>query len=380
MTESEALAIMVAPGTHRPGKWGADGFGGVIQIHVTRACNLSCYNCTQGSNLGGKLHFITVEQFEQACASLQGYPGVVGVFGGNPATHPDFDAICDVLTRYIPRPQRGLWCNHPLGHGRKMRDTFNERVSNLNVHLDRAAFDEFKRDWPESMPFGMDKDSRHSPCYVALKDVLKIDCPNRQRHLALAHSFGELPLGTYMVKKADGEYEVCPTCRGSGTVYDEAKAWELISGCDINRHWSAMLGVFRGQLRAWFCEIAGAQAMLHQDEAGYPDTGLNPRDAHYTGRIIDGYVSNEVSVWWKLPMERFALQVRKHCHECSVPLRGHGELAQESDTVGKEQVSETHAAVFKLKRKNRRIELVTTTAQLGKPLERMTSYIQNAAK
>lgn len=379
MTESEALSRMVAPGTHRPGKWGADGFGGVIQIHVTRACNLSCYNCTQGSNLGGKLHFITVEQFEQACASLQGYPGVVGVFGGNPTTHPDFDALCDVLTRYIPRPQRGLWCNHPLGHGRKMRETFNERVSNLNVHLDRAAFDEFKRDWPESMPFGLDKDSRHSPCYVALKDVLKTTCDN----CSGSGGYYDHPNGDrYLSDEGVVPYTRCEECEGTGQVYDEAKAWELISGCDINRHWSAMLGVFRGQLRAWFCEIGGAQAMLHQDEPDYPDTGLDPTDTWYfDGSYYHSAPGGSPRVtWWQLPMSEFAEQVRHHCHSCGVPLRGHGELAQESDTVGKEQVSETHAGVFKLKRKNRRIELVTTTAQLGKPLERMTSYIQNAAK
>ena len=84
--------------------------------------------------------------------------------------------------------------------------------------VDREAYDEFRRDWPEARPFGLDKDSRHSPVYLDMTEL----------------------------------------------VPDEAERNRLISGCDINQHWSAMIGVFRGQLRGYFCEIAGAQAMLKQ--------------------------------------------------------------------------------------------------------------------
>jgi hypothetical protein len=68
--------------------------------------------------------------------------------------------------------QRGLWCNHPKGNAKVMRETFNPRVSNLNVQLDREAYDEFKRDWPECMPVGLDKDSRHSPVYASMHDLM----------------------------------------------------------------------------------------------------------------------------------------------------------------------------------------------------------------
>src|SRR5262245_32087502 len=101
MTEQECLNKMVAPGTRRPGKYRQ----GVIQIWVTRACDKSCYNCTQGSNLGGKPGMITPEQFEVAVQSLVGYFGVVGVFGGNPAMHPQFEGLCEILAKYIPREQ-----------------------------------------------------------------------------------------------------------------------------------------------------------------------------------------------------------------------------------------------------------------------------------
>lgn len=335
MNEAEALTKMVAPDTRRKGKYRE----GVIQIHLTRACDKACFNCTQGSQLGGKPTFMTPEQFEQAVLSLRGYFGVVGVFGGNPAMSPHFKACCEVLRRHVPFDQRGLWCNHPRGKGRICRETFNPAVSNLNCHLDREAYREFVHDWPESRPFGLYEDCRHSPPFVAMRDVIA----------------------------------------------DEGERWRLISGCDINQHWSAMIGVFRGELRAWFCEVAGAQAMLHQDETDYPDTGLDPTWIYTVPMgmndppLIRGSEQTGGWLWWQLAMKAFAGQVRKHCHECGVPLRGYGELAQAE--TGKEQTSATHAAVYRPKRTGRGVEVVTDLVQLGTGrLQRMTDYMGNAKR
>lgn len=297
--------------------------------------------------MAGKPTFITPAQFEQALQSLEGYFGVVGVFGGNPATHPQFHTLCLLLQKYFPKEQRGLWCNDPMGKGKIMRETFDPRVCNLNVHMDPSAYYEFKRDWPESQPFGRDTDSRHSPCYVAMKDMDKLPQFDAGRMVGYMHN-------------------------------TEANRHKLISNCDINQHWSAMLGVFRGQLRAWFCEIAGAQAMLHQHEPDYPDTGipLKPPFEFFSGHLPMN--APTVVKWWELPMQAFAYQVRKHCHECGVPMRGYGELAIEDEDSGTEQVTKTHQGVYQPKRRGRRVELVTVPSQLGKPLKKMTEYLQNA--
>lgn len=327
MNEQQALARMTAPGTKRPGKFRQ----GVIQIWTTRACDKSCFGCTQGSNLAGKPGMITPAQFEEAVKSLVGYFGVVGIFGGNPATHPQFETLCLILAKYIPKEKRGLWCNNPLGKGRIMREVFNPSVSNLNVHLDQKAYDEFKRDWPECHPVGLKQDSRHSPPYVAIKDVIA----------------------------------------------DESLRWSMISDCDINKHWSAMIGIFRGQLRAWFCEIAGAQSMLHQGNPDYPDTGM-PVNPDTTGPIV--YQGKTYESWWQLPMTAFAHQVRKHCHDCGVPLRGYGELAQAPDDQGKEQTSKTHEDIYIPKRKGRRVELAVVRSDLGPPLRSMVDYLGNSQR
>ena len=323
---------MKSPRDRRPGIWRQ----GVLQIHVTRACDLACFNCTQGSNLAGKPVMITPEQFETACQSLDGYFGVVGVFGGNPAMHPKFAELCEIMRRHIPFEQRGLWCNHPKGKAAVMRETFNPQYSNLNVHLVREAYDEFAAGWPECKPYlkGLDPswpeaagkpnhivgDARHSPPWVAMQDL-----------------------------------DVLP----GGVENTEENRWKLIGTCDVNQHWSSLIGVFRGELRGWFCELAGDQAMLHQHDPAWPDLGVP---------IVPG--------WWNQPMSAFEAQARWHCHRCGIPLRGYGELAVGGTT---EQCSQTHADIYTPKKAGRPVELVTLQMQLGKRLERATDYVQNGS-
>jgi hypothetical protein len=309
-TLETTLPKMKSPRDKRPSIWRQ----GVLQIHIIRSCDKSCFGCTQGSNLGGKSVMITPEQFDVACASLSDYWGVVGMFGGNPAMHPQFDELCKIMRARIPYEQRGLWCNHPRGKADHCRITFNPKVSNLNVHLDQEAYDEFARDWPECRGElkGLTQDSRHSPVYVAMKDVIE----------------------------------------------DESEIWDLIGKCDVNQYWSAMICSFRGELRGYFCEIAGAQSMLHQNEPDYPDLGV---------KIEPG--------WWDKSMDAFQEQVKYHCFSCGFPLKGKGELAI-TGTI--EQVSKTHENIYKPKTKGREVQLVTLRSEVKeKALVRGTDYLEN---
>jgi organic radical activating enzyme len=354
----QCVSRMIPPGQYRKGKYR----GGVIQVWVTRACDKSCHNCTQASNVGPlplepngdpKWDYMSPDQFELALKSLEGYWGVVGMFGGNPAMHPEFDKLCTIMRRHVPSPQRGIWSNNPLTPERAkiMRNTFSPYVSNLNVHQDSKAYDLFKKHWPESIVVGLAQDSRHSPTYVAMKDVLKKTCPNCD---GINHTID---------KTCD---EWCRTCDGTGTVPNEETIWDLVSQCDINQHWSSMIGVFRGQVRAWFCEIAGAQAMLHQHEPNYPDTGVSLENLEKYG---------SARKWWEFPMTSFSNQVHKHCMDCGIPLRGFGELSQ--DPNAQSQVSATHQKLYHPK-KNGKAELVMAPEQLGPKLPNVISYLANA--
>lgn len=312
MALAQALAKMVPPGRPRPSIWR----NGVMQVHVTRACDKSCFGCTQGSNLAGKPVMIPPDEYAKALDSIQGYFGVVGMFGGNPTMHPQFELLCEILRSKFPKEQCGLWCNHPRGKGAVMRDTFNPAVSNLNVHEDHAAHAEFVRDWPEARGVlkGLDTDSRHSPPFVAMRDVIP----------------------------------------------DEATRWKLIGDCDINKYWSAMLcHVPTRGLRAFFCEIAGAQAMLHGADPGWPDLGLPAEPG-----------------WWKKPMADFAAQVEFYCHRCGIPLRRYGQLANGGE---REEVSETHRDIYKPKKPDRRVALITLENVGDRKLRKATDYIENGS-
>lgn len=297
---------MKAPSDKKP-TW----MGGIIQIHITRACDLTCTHCTQASNWGGKPVMMSEYNFEKAVWSLKDYFGVVGVFGGNPCLHPQFNKFCEILAKYIPFERRGLWSNNLNGKGKICRETFNPAYSNLNVHCYESAYEEMKRDWPESNPIGQ-FDSRHSPVYVALDDIPEL------------------------------------------TIEDK---WRLINNCDINQYWSAMICQFRGELRGFFCEIAGAQAMLNADNPSYPDTGVNISDN-----------------WWKLPITAFEDQILQHCFKCGVPLKGTGDLAV---TGTKEFVSATYLPLAKLKRKDKEMVVVKSIKDIGGTVPRATDYIAN---
>lgn len=321
MNADEALGTMVAPGDVRDGIWR----GGILQIMVTRACDKACFHCTQGSNLAGKPVMMTPEDFETACRSLAGYWGVVGMFGGNPAMHPQFEQLCDIFTRYFPFAQRGLWCNHPRGKGAIMRRTFNPDVSNLNVHLDMEAYEEFARDWPECRHKlkGHDQDSRHAPVFKAMIDLEDLPFPDGSRR------------------------ENTPENRR-----------ELFSNCDINQTWSAIVCSVPGHgLRAFFCEVAGAQAMLHGLDSSWPDLGKP---------AIPG--------WWREPMQAFADQVEHYCHRCGEPCREYGQLAIGGEF---EEVSATHADIYKPKVRDREVRVVQLDS--GRFLRKATDYIENGA-
>ncbi|NCX56006.1 MAG: hypothetical protein EBW87_02260 [Burkholderiaceae bacterium] len=319
MNEQEALSRMVSPGMPRNGIWRK----GVLQIIICRSCDRACAHCTQGSGFLGKSNQMSLDHFAKACDSLKGYFGVVGVFAGNPATHKQFDEICEIMRDKIPYEQRGIWCNNPLGKGKTMRATFRPDISNLNVHLDMDAYNEFARDWPECAVYlkGHDKDSRHGPPFVAMADL--------------------------------------------GLSQEEI--WDKAASCDVNQRWSAAITTVRGELRGFFCELAAAQAVLHADNPDWAGTGKPMPD---TGVSV-------VPDWWKQGMDAFAEQARQHCRMCGIPLKGFGQLAVGGD---REQYSKSHEFIMRPKLKDRLLELITDREQLKEgALGKATNYMENSS-
>lgn len=297
-------STMVPPSQKRQGIYRH----GILQIMITRACNEACTNCTQGSHIAGKPAMMTLDQFDIACRSLEGYWGVVGVFGGNPAVHPQFAEICQIFRASFPFSQRGIWTNDLMGKASHARITFNPAVSNINVHMNSKAADEIRRGWPEAERFikGEDLDSVHSSPWVSMIDM---GIPEEER-------------------------------------------WELIGKCEINQHWSALIGVIDGDIKGYFCEVAYSQAALHQDNPDWMGTG---RPMPRTGVPI-------VPGWWQQPMEAFDAQVRTHCHSCGVPMR---RMGQPATMGGMNEFSETHQFIARTKLVHAPVELLHIDGTVG---------------
>jgi len=281
MNESDLLNRMVPPSKVRPDRYR----GGILQIMITRACSESCGHCTQLSNMAGKPAVMTPEQFEKACDSLQGYFGVVGIFGGDPPMSPYFGEICEIFRSKFPLEQRGLWSNHPRGKADICAQTFYPPHSNLNVHLDMEAYKEFAEGWPASIPYlkGHVDDSRHGPPFVSRIEI--------------------------------------------GIPQDEID--EGTATCEVNQFWSALIGVVHGELKGFICELMYALDVLHENDPEWPMNGMTVEPG-----------------WWKRPVEDFADQVRTHCGHCGMPMKGFGQLAIGAT---EEQMSPMHAKWFKSK-------------------------------
>jgi hypothetical protein len=98
-----------------------------IQIDVTNVCSRACSNCTRLLSHVKTPFFMNVETFSHAVSSLKGFltesetdngqlpwlplrEKVIGIIGGEPLLHPQFQHLAEIMLELIPRKsQRGLW-------------------------------------------------------------------------------------------------------------------------------------------------------------------------------------------------------------------------------------------------------------------------------
>jgi len=74
----------------------------VIQIEITNACPHSCSNCTRFCGHHKRPFFMDWTTFERAVDSLRGYDGIIGLMGGEPLLHPEFERMTLYLRHCHP--------------------------------------------------------------------------------------------------------------------------------------------------------------------------------------------------------------------------------------------------------------------------------------
>ena len=128
----------------------------VIQIEITNACNLNCSNCTRYVGHHKKPYFMSIDMVARAIKSLEGFPGQIGIMGGEPTIHPEFIKILELVRDLIPdRRKRELWTNgrNWFKYEDIIRETFDPDLITYNDHKD-------------------DKVGEHQPLLVAAEEIL----------------------------------------------------------------------------------------------------------------------------------------------------------------------------------------------------------------
>ena len=90
-----------------------------IQIDVTNVCPRQCSNCT---HLVGHRDnwYMEIEQFRDCLRAVKDFPTdsppakhaaykLIGIIGGEPLLHPDFELLAAIMEREVPYEHRGLW-------------------------------------------------------------------------------------------------------------------------------------------------------------------------------------------------------------------------------------------------------------------------------
>jgi hypothetical protein len=110
-----------------------------IQIEITNACHQSCSNCTRFCGHHEHPFFMKPEEFDKALASMEGYPRMIGMMGGEPLLHPFFEQYCKKMREMFPKNQLGLWSSFPNGferYGPLIAETFGHVFPNDHARPD----------------------------------------------------------------------------------------------------------------------------------------------------------------------------------------------------------------------------------------------------
>ena len=87
----------------------------IIQIDITNACPKRCSNCTRFCGHHQKPFFMDFETFKKAVDSMKGFGGIVGIMGGEPTIHPEFENFLEYYRANVGYDDFSSACYKPVG-------------------------------------------------------------------------------------------------------------------------------------------------------------------------------------------------------------------------------------------------------------------------
>lgn len=241
-----------------------------IQIDITNACPHKCSNCTRFCGHHKKNFFMDFETFKRAVDSLEGFQGTIGMMGGEPTLHPEFERFArylDSKTDPKEREQVNNFIKPQKDFMRFMHNREFESVSIIPTECEPGTKITIRGPGLWST-----MGTKYREHYELIQDMFRMQSLNDHGNI-MYHS----PI---LVSRK----EMC--------VPDEE--WvKLRDNCWIQNCWSSTITP-KG---AFFCEVAGALDMLFDGPGGWP--------------VEPG--------WWKRKPEEFGEQLQ-WCEICGMAL------------------------------------------------------------
>jgi len=105
------------------------------------------------------MYNMDLETFRKSVMSLDGFPGRLGIIGGEPLIHPKFEEICVILRDEfkIPKKKIGLWVSD--------RRRYEKHKALITEVFGMVAFNEHNRE--------QRKVELHQPLTIAIEDAVK---------------------------------------------------------------------------------------------------------------------------------------------------------------------------------------------------------------
>ena len=280
----------------------------IIQIDITNACIHNCSNCTRFCGHHKKPFFMSLETFERAVDSLDGYVGTVSMMGGEPTLHPEFEHLIKYLASKYPKKEK----NPLLKPQRNFLDAIHEvEMDHVFLHPCKADPSGY-RQTVQGPGLWSAMGGQYKKYYELIQDSICYQALNDHSHVMY--------------------HQPALISRSALGIPDDE--WvELRDNCWVQNLWSACVTT-KG---AFFCEVAGALDMLFDGPGGWP--------------IEPG--------WWKRTPEEFRDQLH-WCELCGLALNTFSRNANEEiddvsadiyerlKNVGSRKIGTKHINVVKI--------------------------------
>lgn len=247
----------------------------IIQIELTNACVHTCSNCSRMCGHHEHPFFMDFQTFKRAVDSMEGYEGTVGMMGGEPTLHPEFERFAEYLSSKYPK--KGGEHNLIAPTNTFMRNLKLEERSRTEAYEEEAGTNERVKGpglWSSLV-------SNYAKYYETIQDIFIYQCVND-------HTESSFHQPVMVTRKDLG-------------ISDE-EWYPMRDKCWMQMNWSASITP-KG---AFFCEIAAALDMLFDGPGGWP--------------IEPG--------WWKRTPDEFGDQLN-WCEWCGLALETRSRDANE---------------------------------------------------